>query len=79
MASQQAQGPVPAAVADLNQRAVETYETFMDAARQLYESLTISVDVNSYSRALGRYDEATQLMGEVQRSMGELKARCPTG
>ena len=79
MASQQAQGPVPAAAADLNQRALGTYEAYMDAARQLYESLTISVDVNNYSRALGQYEEATQLMGEVQRGLGELKGRCPTG
>lgn len=76
MISQQVQGPVPSAAVDVNQRAIETYETYRDAARQIYDSLTVAVDVNSYARAMGRYEEAVRLAGEVQRSIGELKGRC---
>jgi hypothetical protein len=79
MAAQQAEGPVPAAVGEVNAVAIATYGTFADAARRIYESLTTSVDVGSYSRAMTRYDEATKLMADVQRTMGELKGRCGVG
>lgn len=60
----------------MNARAITAYETFSDAARQIYDSMTTSVDINSYSRAMGRYEEATKVLGEVQRSIGQLKATC---
>ena len=77
MIANQAQGPAPAAVTDVNAQAIVAYEAYVDAARQIYDSLTTSVDVQTYSRAMGRYDEATKLIGDVQRSIGELKGRCP--
>ena len=79
MVAAQRQAPVPAAAAELDDRVIEAYETYRDAARQLYDSLTTSVDVTTYSRAMARYEEATRLTGDVQRGIGELKGRCPTG
>jgi hypothetical protein len=79
MAARQAQDAVPGIAAEVNANVVNAYETYIDAARQIYESMTTSVDVATYSRAMGRYDEATKLMGEVQRAVGELKGRCTIG
>jgi hypothetical protein len=79
MATSQADGPVPAPALELNARVVESITTFMDAARQIYDSLTVSVDLETYSRAVGRYEAATALLGEVRRDLGSLKGRCPEG
>jgi hypothetical protein len=76
MVAHQSDETVPPAAGEVNGTAVTTFATFADAARQIYESLTISVDVGSYSRAMTRYDEATRLMADVQRTIGELKGRC---
>jgi hypothetical protein len=79
MLANQAQEFAPPAVADANLQAIAAYETLIDAARQIYASMTTSVDIQTYSQAMGRYDEATKLIGDVQRSIGQLKGRCPTG
>ena len=79
MVARQAQEVVPGIATEVNANAVNAYETYIDAARQIYESMTTSVDVGTYSRAMGRYEEATKLIGEVQRAMGELKGRCTIG
>jgi hypothetical protein len=76
MLASQAQEPAPAAAAGANAQAITAFETYIDAARQIYDSMTVSVDVNSYSRAMARYDEARTLVGEVQRGIGQLKGTC---
>ncbi|HKZ91383.1 MAG TPA: hypothetical protein VJZ50_04530 [Candidatus Limnocylindrales bacterium] len=78
MVSRQSQEVVPGVAGEVNGRAISAFETYVDAARQIYDSLTTSVDVNTYSRAMSRYQEATELIGEVQRGIGELRGRCAT-
>lgn len=76
MVARQAQEFAPEAATDVNTQLVRAYETYIDAARQIYDALTINVDATAYSRAVARYEEANTLVGEIQRDMGELKGRC---